>query len=376
VSKRPKPAGRASKSRQKPARQASTARKQARNVSKSAQKAARHASESAKKDAPDSSARDHALSPSDNEEKNSSRRKNLIVGLGELLWDILPKGKELGGAPANFAYMTSLLGDHGVVVSRVGKDRLGNAAARRLARLGLSHGWLQIDKDHPTGTVKVEIAADGQPKYEITESVAWDHFEWTPQWQELAQRADAACFGSLAQRSRKSCETIRSFLRAMRPEALKVFDVNLRQTFFTSGVLLESAKLADVMKLNHEELPLVATLLGYPENAKEPPAKWLLQKCGLKLVCVTEGMRGSYLVTPDSIDKHSGFPTQVADTVGAGDAFTAALIHHHLRDASLTAMNEAANRMGSWVASQVGATPKPDVVLLKTIRHASAQSLD
>jgi fructokinase len=302
--------------------------------------------------------------------------QNTIVGLGELLWDVFPNRKELGGAPANFAYMTSLLGDEGVVASRVGRDRLGNAAARRLAKLGLSREFLQIDMQHPTGTVKVDIAADGQPKFQIAEEVAWDFFEWTAQWQALAGRASAVCFGSLAQRSPGSRETICQFLRSLRPGTLKVFDVNLRQCFFSASVLKESAALADVIKVNHEELPQVAQLLGYKPNSKETPAKWLLKHCELKLVCVTEGMNGSFLVAEDGVHKHPGFPTQVADTVGAGDAFTAALIHHYLRGASLDAMNEAANHMGSWVASQVGATPKPDVIFLKSIRHASAQPLD
>jgi fructokinase len=302
--------------------------------------------------------------------------KNTIVGLGELLWDIFSNRKELGGAPANFAYMTSLLGDEGVVASRVGRDRLGNAAARRLAKLGLSQEWLQIDPGHSTGTVKVEIAGDGQPKFQIAESVAWDHFEWTPQWRALAERAAAVCFGSLAQRSPHSRETIRVFLQTLPAGAVKVFDVNLRQSFFSSDIVRESAQIADIMKVNHEELPRVAELLGYKPNAKEAPAKWLLRTCNLKLVCVTEGVHGSFLVAADGVHKHPGFPTAVADTVGAGDAFTAALIHHYLRGASLNAMNEAANRMGSWVASQVGATPKPDVTFLKAVRHASAQPLD
>jgi fructokinase len=302
--------------------------------------------------------------------------KNTVVGLGELLWDVFPDRKELGGAPANFAYMTSLLGDEGVVASRVGRDRLGNAAARRLAKLGLSQAWLQLDTKTATGTVNVEIAADGQPQFQIAESVAWDHFEWTSQWQALAGRAAAVCFGSLAQRSPRSRETIRLFLETLRPEALKVFDVNLRQSFFSADILRESAKIADIMKVNHEELPRVAQLLGYKPNAKEEPAPWLLRNFGLKLVCVTEGPKGSFLVSADGVHKHPGFPTAVADTVGAGDAFTAALIHYYLRGASLEAMNEAANRMGSWVAGQVGATPKPDVVFLKSIRHKSVQPLD
>jgi fructokinase len=302
--------------------------------------------------------------------------KYTIVGLGELLWDVFPNRKELGGAPANFAYMTSLLGDEGVVASRVGRDRLGNAAARRLAKLGLSQEWLQLDTKKPTGTVKVQVFEDGQPKFQIAEDVAWDNFEWTSQWQALAGRAAAVCFGSLAQRAERSRETIRLFLQNLRPNALKVFDVNLRQTFFSADILRESAKLADIMKVNQDELPQVAQLLGYRSNAKETAAPWLLRTCGLKLVCITEGPSGSSLVAADGLRRHPGFPTEVADTVGAGDAFTAALIHHYLRGATLDDMNEAANRMGSWVASQVGATPKPDVRFLKSILHSSVQQLD
>jgi fructokinase len=302
--------------------------------------------------------------------------KYTIVGLGELLWDVFPNRKELGGAPANFAYMTSLLGDEGVVASRVGRDRLGNAAARRLAKLGLSQEWLQLDTKKPTGTVKVQVFEDGQPKFQIAEDVAWDNFEWTSQWQALAGRTAAVCFGSLAQRSERSRETIRLFLQNLRPNALKVFDVNLRQTFFSADILRESAKLADIMKVNQDELPQVAQLLGYKSNAKETAAPWLLRTCGLKLVCITEGPSGSSLVAADGLRRHPGFPTEVADTVGAGDAFTAALIHHYLRGATLDDMNEAANRMGSWVASQVGATPKPDVRFLKSILHSSVQQLD
>jgi fructokinase len=302
--------------------------------------------------------------------------KYTIVGLGELLWDVFPDRKELGGAPANFAYMVSLLGDEGLVASRVGRDRLGNAAARRLAKLGLSQEWLQLDTKSPTGTVKVQVFEDGQPKFQIAENVAWDNFEWTSQWQALAARTAAVCFGSLAQRSERSRKTIRLFLENLRPNAVKVFDVNLRQSFFSADILRDSAKIADIMKVNQDELPQVAQLLGYKANAKEAAGPWLLQTCGLKLVCVTEGPSGSSLVAADGVHRHPGFPTQVADTVGAGDAFTAALIHHYLRGATLDEMNEAANRMGSWVASQVGATPKPDVKFLKSVLHSSVQQLD
>ena len=302
--------------------------------------------------------------------------KYTIVGLGELLWDVFPNRKELGGAPANFAYMTSLLGDEGVVASRVGRDRLGNAAARRLAKLGLSQEWLQLDTKSPTGTVKVQVFEDGQPKFQIAENVAWDNFEWTSQWQALAARAAAVCFGSLAQRAERSRDTIRLFLQNLRPNAVKVFDVNLRQSFFSADILRESAKNADIMKVNEDELSQVSQLLGYKSNPKEAAGPWLLRTCGLKLVCVTEGPSGSSLVAADGVHKHPGFTTEVADTVGAGDAFTAALIHHYLRGATLDEMNVAANRMGSWVASQVGATPKPDVKFLKSVLHSSVQQLD
>src|ERR1700738_3498579 len=180
--------------------------------------------------------------------------KYTIVVLGEMLWDVFPDRKELGGAPANFAYMVSLLGDEGVVASRVGRDRLGNAAARRLAKLGLSQEGLPLDTKTPTGTVKVQVFDDDQPKFQIAENVAWDNFEWNSQWQALAGRAAAVCFGSLAQRSERSRETIRLFLQNLRPNALKVFDVNLRQSFFTADILRESAKNADIMKVNEDEL--------------------------------------------------------------------------------------------------------------------------
>ena len=159
--------------------------------------------------------------------------RHKVVGLGELLWDLLPTGKQLGGAPANFAYITSLLGDEGIPASRLGQDDLGNEAIRRLTQLGLSGGFIQTDATHPTGRVNVELDSAGQPRFEICESVAWDFLEWTPQWQKLATETDAVCFGSLAQRSAQSRSTIRSFLQATRRDAVRVFDVNLRQNFFT-----------------------------------------------------------------------------------------------------------------------------------------------
>lgn len=294
-----------------------------------------------------------------------------VVGLGELLWDIFPEGKQLGGAPANFAYMTNLLGDSGIVASRVAEDDLGREARQRLRSLGLRADFVQVDAERPTGTVTVAVDPAGQPTFKIAASVAWDSFAWTPEWRALAERADAVCFGSLAQRCAPSRDTIRSFLRSVRPGTTRIFDVNLRQNFYSAEVLSESAALAEIVKVNHEELPVIAKVLGLPFVYDEArAAQWLLETYGSKLVCITRGAKGSLVVSEDEISEHSGYRVYVADTVGAGDAFTAALVYHYLRHASVSTLNEAANRMGAWVASQTGATPAADPVQLEKIRAA------
>lgn len=287
-------------------------------------------------------------------------QKRIVVGLGELLWDLLPAGKQLGGAPANFAYITSLLGDDGIPASRLGEDNLGAEAIHRLGELALSTEFVQKDADHPTGTVKVEVDGSGQPRFEISESVAWDFLDWTPQWQKLAQQADAVCFGSLAQRSERSRSTIRSFLLASRKNAMRVFDANFRQHFYTAQVFSESLRLATVVKLNHEELPRTMHLFELEHRSEEDSARRLLSMYELQLVCVTRGDAGSLLVSAEESNQHPGFKVKVADTVGAGDAFTAALVHGYLRETSLAQTNETANRVGAWVASQSGATPTPN----------------
>jgi fructokinase len=298
-------------------------------------------------------------------------KKFTTVGLGELLWDIFPEGRQLGGAPANFAYMTSLLGDEGIVASRVGADELGEEARQRLEHLGLSASFLQHDPTYRTGIVQVEVDAKGQPTFQIAEPVAWDAFEWTSAWQALAQKADAVCFGSLAQRCAQSQQTIYSFLKAIRPGTTRVFDVNLRQAFYSAQVLADSAKQADIIKLNNDELPTVARLLGFPFHDEESAAEWLLNTFHIKLVCITRGATGSLLVSEYARHEHPGIRVRVADTVGSGDAFTAALVYHYLRRDSLASMSEAANRMGSWVASQTGATPARDESRLELIRAAA-----
>jgi fructokinase len=285
--------------------------------------------------------------------------KKRVVGLGEVLWDILPGAACLGGAPANFAYITTLMGDQGIVASRVGEDSRGIDALRRMEELGLDIDHVQIDREHTTGTVKVEVDGGGQARFQIAHPVAWDFLEWTPDWQHLAERADAVCFGSLAQRSAESQATIRRFLEATSPGTVKVFDVNLRQSYYSPKIISDSMKQADIVKVNDEELPRVMSLIKLPHKDERSSAQRLIAAHHLKMVCITRGGRGSLLIRGKDCSQHPGFRVKVADTVGSGDAFTAGLLHEYLHGASLDLMNEVANLVGAWVASEVGAMPTP-----------------
>jgi fructokinase len=291
-----------------------------------------------------------------------SEGPKLIVGLGELLWDLLPGGKQLGGAPANFTVMSARLGNRGVIASRVGRDALGEEARAYLAPLPAELDYLQMDEEHATGSVSVTLQ-DGQPEYVIHQPVAWDFLACTPEWLALAQRADAVCFGTLAQRHDVSREAIHAFLAAASENCVRVFDVNLRKPFYDARVLTDSLQRATLLKLNEIEMPVVMSLLGLAENSGSDEAsllqsaQQLLDRFPLKLVCITMGSQGSLLVKPEAYHRHHGIATEVVDTVGAGDAFTAALVSFYLRGAPLAVLNEAGNRWGSWVASQRGAMP-------------------
>src|SRR5947207_5899661 len=283
----------------------------------------------------------------------------MVVGLGELLWDLLPSGRQLGGAPANFAYCSHLLGNRGIVASRIGSDDLGNEVRNRLLQARLGDDSLQTDPTHPTGTVNVALDSHGQPMYEIAQGAAWDFMEWTARWQALARSADAVCFGSLAQRSQGSRTTILRFLEATWHGAFRVFDVNLRQTFYSAEVIQSSLQRANVVKRNHDELLVLRTLIGLAA-ATEPSddvfiCRELITKFELRLACVTHGVNGSLICDRENTHRHPGFRVAVSDTVGAGDAFTAGLVHGLLRGQSLATMNDLANRMGAWVASYPGA---------------------
>ncbi len=291
----------------------------------------------------------------------------VIVGLGELLWDILPSGKRLGGAPANFTVMVARLGNRGVIASRLGNDALGASAREVLSAYPVDLSALQTDPTHPTGTVGVEFCG-GEPHYVIHQPAAWDFLEWTPTWRILASAAEAVCFGSLAQRNPVSRLTIREFVAATSPDCVRVFDVNLRAPFFDAEIIAGSLASATIFKLNEVELPQVLSMLDLQQPTAPgdagilEAARSILRKYPLKLVAITMGGEGSLLVTRDAHHRHPGISVKISDTVGAGDAFTAALVDAWLRGASLPEMNEAGNRWGAWVASQPGAMPQLDAV--------------
>ena len=281
----------------------------------------------------------------------------LVVGIGELLWDMLPTGSHLGGAPANFACIAELLGATGIVVSRVGDDELGREARAELNRHGVDSSFVQPDSEHPTGTATVSLARDGSAVFEIATDVAWDYLEWTPKLAKLAAQADAICFGTLAQRSPVSRETIRRALACSRPECLRILDVNLRAPFDSPEILADSLRRASVLKLNSEELPYVLRASDLPPVPESDAARSLQRQYGLRAVCITRGARGSIIGFAQETITHPGVAVEVVDTVGAGDAFTAAMAVQMIAGSPTERISEAANQVGAWVASQAGAVP-------------------
>lgn len=286
----------------------------------------------------------------------------LIVGLGEVLWDVIsPTEKYLGGAPANFAFHSSQFGANGLVVSGIGTDALGQEITAQLQGKGLDTTCLRQDARHPTGTVTVQKDAQGQPTYNIHAPVAWDFLPFDDLLRQQAENADAVCFGTLAQRSPASRAAIRAFVASTRPDCLRVFDINLRQAFYTRDVIESSLKLCNVLKLNHEELPVVAALLELPANNSADETALLtslLALYPLRLIALTRGGNGSVLTTKFRRSEHPGYPATVVDTVGAGDAFTAALTWGLLHTADLDHIHDTASRLASFVCSQPGGTPQ------------------
>jgi fructokinase len=279
-----------------------------------------------------------------------------LVAIGEVLFDLLPSGRQLGGAPANFACHAHALGADARLVTRVGADALGREVRERLRRLGLPTDTVAVDAGTTTGTVSVELDTGGQPRFTIHEDVAWDRLTADAAALAAVAEADAVCFGSLAQRSEPARHAVRTLVTATRPDALRIFDVNLRPPLVRRDVLEGSLALANVLKLNDQELPVLAELFGLPGGVEESVAE-LARRYRLSLVALTRGGCGSLLFAGGQWSDHPGLPAAVCDTVGAGDSFTAALAVGFLAGWPLDAINRRANEVAAFVCTQPGATP-------------------
>lgn len=281
----------------------------------------------------------------------------IVVGMGEALWDVLPEGKRIGGAPANFAYHVSQFGLPSCVVSAIGDDALGKEIIENFTSKGLDQ--LIAEVPYPTGTVQVEIDQTGIPLYDIKENVAWDNIPYTEHLDALAKRTKAVCFGSLAQRNVVSRNTINHFLDTMPKDddSLIVFDVNLRQGFYNKEILCKSMQNCNILKINDEELITVSRMFGYPGIDLQDKCWILLGKYNLKMLILTCGINGSYVFTPGNVSFQPTPKVEVADTVGAGDSFTAAFIASILKGKSVTEAHTIAVKTSAFVCTQKGAMP-------------------
>lgn len=279
-----------------------------------------------------------------------------VISLGEVLWDLFPDETRFGGAPANFACHATAHGAEVIMISRVGADALGDEAVLELQSRGVGTHYLQRDAVLPTGTVQVQLDDQGVPRYDIRESVAWDQLEWKPALQPLMEQVHAVYFGTLGQRNPCSRQTIQQFVATVPSSTLCVYDVNLRAPYVREDIVRSSLELANVLKLSDEELDFVTGLAGVHGDVTTRLAA-LRERYGLKLVALTRGSAGAFLMTENSFSDFPGVSTQVQDTVGAGDSFTATMVTGLLQGKSLDVINERACRVAAYVCSQKGATP-------------------
>jgi fructokinase len=281
--------------------------------------------------------------------------KRYIVGLGEALWDVLPEGKKLGGAPANFAYHAAQFGQETIAISALGEDALGDETIEALKEHNLN--YLMPRVPYPTGTVQVTLTGDGIPTYDIKENVAWDNIPFTNEILEIAKNARAVCFGSLAQRNVVSRENIHKFLDATPDDCTKIFDINLRQQFYTKEVIKESLKRCNILKINDEELVLIGRMFGYPGLDIEDKCWLILGKYNLDMLVLTCGTNGSYVFTPGQMSFQETPKVEVADTVGAGDSFTGSFVGSILNGKPVPEAHKTAVQVSAYVCTQNGAMP-------------------
>ena len=282
--------------------------------------------------------------------------KRYIVGLGEALWDVLPEGKKLGGAPANFAYHAGQFGLDTIAISALGEDDLAEETIEALKEHNLN--YLMPRVPYPTGTVQVTLAEGGIPTYEIKEGVAWDNIPYTDEMAEIAKNARAVCFGSLAQRNGVSRENIRKFLAETPADCLKICDINLRQQFYSKEILEDSFKLCNILKINDEELVVVNRMFGYDGLDMRQTCEKMVQDCGLKMLVLTCGTNGSYVFTDDGLTSFQDTPkVEVADTVGAGDSFTGSFCACILNGKPVQEAHKTAVAVSAFVCTQNGAMP-------------------
>ncbi len=278
-----------------------------------------------------------------------------VVGLGEALWDVLPEGKKIGGAPANFAYHAGQLGLDTIAISALGNDSLGDETVAVLEEKNLNHLMPRVD--FPTGTVQVTLDAQGVPTYDIREGVAWDNIPLTDEMLDIAKNARAVCWGSLAQRSEASRNNIHEFIRNTPADCLRVFDINLRQNFYSKEIIRDSLRLCNVLKINDEELVIIGRLFGYPGLDMENKCWLLLGKYNLDMLVLTCGVNGSYVFTPGLRSYQETPKVKVADTVGAGDSFTGTFCASILQGKTVLEAHKNAVEVSAFVCTQNGAMP-------------------
>lgn len=294
-----------------------------------------------------------------------------VVGLGEVLWDLLPTGPQLGGAPTNFTYQAGALGARALMVTRVGADDLGREVIRRFAQMNLPRETVQVDPTRPTGTVAVTLDEKGVPRYTFAEETAWEQLAATDVALEAVRGAHAVCFGTLGQRNPVARRTIQQLVSTASADALKIFDINLRLNFYSREVIEQSMRLSNVLKLNDEELSVLTSMFSIQGNARQR-IEWFVHEFGFKAVVLTSGSLGSLIHQEGRWSEVPPQPVQVADTVGAGDAFAAALTMGLLSKMDLSEVHAIAAEVARYVCSQPGATPPmPEAFRRKFMRSVA-----